>query len=98
MAGRDDAEVLHQELVAAGLPRALASSAQLLLAALIEELDEGEHVIVRAIRKDDALRIEIEQDGRHVRGGWPLQVVADLTSRWGVRLDRRAVLWLELEA
>lgn len=97
LASRADADAIDRALLAADVPHALAAPVRLLLAAVLERADDGAQLVVRVRRLRRRLAIEVEAAGRLPGGRWPLETVADLATRWGLRLGDRTTLWIELD-
>lgn len=97
LASRADADAIDGALLAADVPHALAAPVRLLLAAALERADDDAPLVVRVRRSRRALELELEADGRRAGTAWPLETVADVATRWGLRVGDRTTLWVELD-
>jgi hypothetical protein len=98
LADRADAAAVHRELLAAGTPHGLLIGVRVVLAEVLDRLPQDGHLAVRAMPARHGVRLELVVLAGRLAGGWPLQAIAELADRWGLRLSAETgVLWLELD-
>ena len=96
------------------LSRGVIQDATLMVSELVTNafrhagVPEGDPIVLRVSQESGTVRIEVTDRGTSSRpaiavaraeGGWGLQIVEQIASRWGTETDRSGtIVWLELDS